>query len=50
MLRNRDEISEDKYFGPLTEAILERDQPRTPTCFFAWWRARGARSATRSPW
>ena len=34
MLRSRDEISEDKSFGPLTEAILERDQPRTTDLFF----------------
>ncbi len=34
MLRRRDEISEDKSFGPLTEAILERDQPRTADLFF----------------
>jgi len=34
MLRNRAEISEDKSFGPLTEAILERDQPRTTDLFF----------------
>src|SRR5271156_1220519 len=34
MLRNRAEISEDKSFAPLTEAILERDQPRTTDLFF----------------
>jgi hypothetical protein len=34
MLRNRMEISEDKSFGPLTEAILERDQPRTTDLFY----------------
>src|SRR5277367_1389616 len=34
MLRNRAEISEDKSFSPLTEAILERDQPRTTDLFF----------------
>ena len=34
MLRSRTEISKDKYFGPLTEAILERDQPRTADLFF----------------
>jgi len=33
MLRNRDEISEDKSFALLTEAILERDQPRTTDLF-----------------
>jgi hypothetical protein len=31
---NRDEIREDKYFDMLTEAILERDQPRTTDLFF----------------
>ena len=30
----RDEIREDKYFHLLTEAILERDQPRTTDLFF----------------
>jgi len=34
MLRNRDQIRDDKYFGLLTEAILERDQPRTADLFF----------------
>jgi hypothetical protein len=34
MLRNRQEISEDKSFALLTEAILERDQPRTTDLFF----------------
>src|SRR5271155_4000096 len=34
MLRNRAEISEDKSFAPLTEAILERDQPRTTDLFY----------------
>src|SRR5277367_6881308 len=34
MLRNRAEISEDKTFAQLTEAILERDQPRTTDLFF----------------
>src|SRR6516164_5751979 len=34
MLLNRNEIREDKYFDPLTEAILERDQPRTADLFF----------------
>ena len=34
MLRSRTEISQDKYFGPLTEAILERDQPKTTDLFF----------------
>jgi len=33
MLRNRVEISEDKSFALLTEAILERDQPRTADLF-----------------
>ena len=34
MLRSRAEISQDKSFGPLTDAILERDQPRTADLFF----------------
>ena len=34
MLLNRDAIREDKYFDLLTEAILERDQPRTTDLFF----------------
>jgi hypothetical protein len=34
MLLNRDEIREDKYFDLLTEAMLERDQPRTTDLFF----------------
>src|SRR5947199_10537953 len=34
MLLNRDEIREDKYFDMLTQAILERDQPRTADLFF----------------
>jgi hypothetical protein len=29
MLLNRDKIRQDKTFDLLTEAILERDQPRT---------------------
>ena len=33
MLRNRGEISEDKSFALLTDAILERDQPRTADLF-----------------
>ena len=34
MLRTRAEITQDKSFAPLTEAILERDQPRTADLFF----------------
>ena len=34
MLLNRNEIREDKYFDMLTEAILDRDQPRTTELFF----------------
>ena len=34
MLRNRDEIREDKSFDLLTDAILERDQPRTTDLFY----------------
>ena len=33
MLRNRDEIREDKAFDQLTDAILRRDQPRTAGLF-----------------
>src|SRR6184192_1517581 len=33
MLRNRDEIREDKAFDQLTDAILQRDQPRTADLF-----------------
>ena len=33
MLRNRDEISADKSFALFTDAILERDQPRTADLF-----------------
>jgi hypothetical protein len=33
MLRNRDEIREDKSYALLTDAILERDQPRTADLF-----------------
>lgn len=47
MLRSRTEISQDKYFGPLTDAILERDQPRTADLFFQMV-AKDARLATRS--
>src|SRR5271169_3734187 len=34
MLRNRAEISEDKTFAALTEAILERNQPKTTDLFY----------------
>jgi len=34
MLLNRNEISEDKSFNLFTEAILERDQPKTTDLFF----------------
>ena len=34
MLLNRHEIRQDKFFPMLTEAILERDQPRTADLFF----------------
>src|SRR5207253_1021489 len=40
MLLHRDEIREDKYFDMLTEAILERDQPRTTDLFFRMTRDR----------
>ncbi|HZT88352.1 MAG TPA: hypothetical protein VFA12_10300 [Stellaceae bacterium] len=34
MLRNREEIRDDKYFNLLTDAILQRDQPRTTDLFY----------------
>ena len=34
MLRNRDEIREDKSFDLFTDAILQRDQPRVTDLFF----------------
>ena len=34
MLLTRDQIREDKSFDLLTDAILERDQPRTTDLFF----------------
>ena len=34
MLLSRGEICKDKYFDLLTEAILERDQPRTTDLFY----------------
>src|SRR5262249_26268840 len=34
MLLTRDEIQQDRSFGMLTDAILERDQPRTTDIFF----------------
>ena len=34
MLLSRDQIREDKSFDALTEAILDRDQPRTTDLFF----------------
>jgi hypothetical protein len=42
MLLNRSEISADKAFGQLTEAILERDQPKTAALFHDM--VRGGRS------
>src|SRR5438445_4698830 len=40
MLLNRQKMQEDKYFDLLTEAILERDQPRTTDLFFRMTRDR----------
>src|SRR5262245_45901369 len=34
MLLTGDRIRQDKSFGPLTDAILERDQPRTTDLFY----------------
>src|SRR5215469_6210902 len=37
----REEVCRDGSFGPLTEAILERDQPRTTDLFFRMVRRQG---------
>ncbi|MBN9563822.1 MAG: hypothetical protein J0H14_24330 [Alphaproteobacteria bacterium] len=34
MLLSREELRQDRYFDALTDAILERDQPRTADLFF----------------
>jgi hypothetical protein len=34
MLLSREELRQDRYFDALTDAILERDQPRTAELFF----------------
>src|SRR4029450_2977087 len=41
MLLPRDEIRQDKSFGLLTDAILERDQPRTTDLFFQMVKRQG---------
>ena len=41
MLTTRDEIRRDKAVETLTEAILERDQPRTTELFFTMVASRG---------
>src|SRR5215510_7666977 len=41
MLVTRDEIRQDKSFGLLTDAILERDQPRTTDIFFQMVKRQG---------
>ena len=41
MLLTRDAIREDKSFGLLTDAILERDQPRTTDLFFQMVKRQG---------
>jgi len=41
MLMTREEVCRDGSFGPLTEAILERDQPRTTDLFFRMVRRQG---------
>jgi hypothetical protein len=41
MLPTRDEIRQDKSFGLLTDAILERDQPRTTDLFFQMVKRQG---------
>jgi hypothetical protein len=41
MLMTREQISQDKSFGALTEAILERDQARTADVFFGMVQGQG---------
>src|SRR4029434_968885 len=41
MLLTREEIRQDKSFGLLTDAILERDQPRTTDLFFQMVKRQG---------
>ena len=50
MPMTREQIREDRFFNGLTEAILERDQPRTTDLFFQMVARDGDRSATRSVW
>ena len=47
MLMSRDEISNDKAFDAFTDAILDRDQPRTADLFFKMVTEKAARSAKR---
>jgi len=41
MLLTREEMRQDKSFGLLTDAILERDQPRTTDLFFQMVKRQG---------
>jgi hypothetical protein len=41
MLMSRDEISKDKAVDAFTDAILQRDQPRTADLFFRMVRRDG---------
>ena len=47
MLQSRDDIRKDKAFDALTDAILDRDQPRTADLFFNMVTTTAARSARR---
>ena len=47
MLQSRDDIRRDKAVDAFTDAILERDQPRTAELFFDLIRRDGRSMATR---
>ena len=50
MLQSRDDIRKDKAVDAFTDAILQRDQPRTAELFFNLVGATDARWAMRSAW
>ena len=50
MLQSRDDIRKDHAVDAFTDAILQRDQPRTAELFFNLVRRTAARWATRSAW
>ena len=50
MLQSRDDIRKDKAVDAFTDAILQRDQPRTAELFFQLVRATDVRWAMRSVW